>query len=200
MARLLLLPLLVVGSFSLARGQEVKDDPPTQEAKALTAEFRKQAKHMMMQYDFKLPRLHLSVDQLGDRLEWHPCNYWYCPPGKVLHDNGHGNDHVQAIFRRELLDRIGGYPDSPWSGHEDADFTAALKRVGLWEGGPELQPEEIFYLYRWGVGQHLSGLGGGATMQRTYDQLGAMSIIAQTFVITPHWMQDYVSLVHKSAC
>jgi hypothetical protein len=86
--------------------------------------------------DISLPwRLHLSVDQLGDRLEWHPCNYWYCPPGKVLHDNGHGNDHVQAIFRPELLDRIGGYRaltsgiPGPWS--------SASNEV------PELSPETM---------------------------------------------------------
>jgi len=150
--------------------------------------------------DISLPwRLHLSVDQLGDRLEWHPSNYWYCPPGKVHHDAGHGNDHIQAIFRRELLDRIGGYPDGTWSGHEDADFTDALKRAGLWERGPELPPEQIFYLYRWGISQHLSGRGGGATMQETYERLGANPIAAETFTIVPQWRQDYVSLVRPRA-
>ena len=122
----------------------------------------------------------------------------YCLPGKVHHDAGHGNDHVQAIFRRELLERIGGYPDSPWSDHEDADFTAALKRAGRWERGPQLPPEQIFYLYHWGISQHLSGLGGGAKMQQTYEQLGAKPIAAQTFAITPSWQRDYVTLVRAA--
>ena len=50
-----LLPLLLLGSFSIALGQEIPADLPEQDAKALTAEFRKQAKHMMAQYEFKLP-------------------------------------------------------------------------------------------------------------------------------------------------
>ena len=50
-----LLHLLLLGSFSIARGQEIPADSPEQDAKALTAEFRKQAKHMMTQYEFKLP-------------------------------------------------------------------------------------------------------------------------------------------------
>jgi hypothetical protein len=54
MARVLL-PLLLLGSFSIALGQEIPADSPEQDAKALTAEFRKQAKHMMTQYEFKLP-------------------------------------------------------------------------------------------------------------------------------------------------
>ena len=50
-----LLHLLLLVSFSIARGQEIPKGSPDQDAKALTAEFRKQAKHMMMQYEFKLP-------------------------------------------------------------------------------------------------------------------------------------------------
>jgi hypothetical protein len=54
MSRVLL--LLLLGSFSIARGQEIPADSADQDAKALTAEFRKQAKHMMMQYQFQLPQ------------------------------------------------------------------------------------------------------------------------------------------------
>jgi hypothetical protein len=39
----------------MALGQENPADSPEQDAKALTAEFRKQARHMMTQYEFKLP-------------------------------------------------------------------------------------------------------------------------------------------------
>ena len=55
MWRVLLHLLLLLGSFSIARGQEIPADSAEQDAKALTAEFRKQAKHMMTQYEFKLP-------------------------------------------------------------------------------------------------------------------------------------------------
>jgi hypothetical protein len=50
-----LLPLLLLASFSIARGQQNPADSPEQDAKALTAEFKKQARHMMTLYEFKLP-------------------------------------------------------------------------------------------------------------------------------------------------
>jgi hypothetical protein len=51
-----LLPLLLLGSFSIARGQELPADSPEQDAKARTAEFKKQARHMMTLYEFQLPQ------------------------------------------------------------------------------------------------------------------------------------------------
>jgi hypothetical protein len=70
-----LLPLMLVGSLSYARGQEAADDPPAQDAKALTAEFRKQARHMMLQYEFKLPEHpDLKIELIPE-----PVLYWTNP-------------------------------------------------------------------------------------------------------------------------
>jgi hypothetical protein len=76
-----LLHLLLLGSFSIARGQELPADSPDQDAKALTAEFRKQAKHMMMQYEFNLPeRPDVKFELIPE-----PVLYWTNPiAGQVL--------------------------------------------------------------------------------------------------------------------
>ena len=76
-----LLPLRLLGSFaialsfSLARGQEIPADSPEQDAKALTAEFRKQARHMMTQYEFQLPqRPNVKFELIPE-----PVLYWTNP-------------------------------------------------------------------------------------------------------------------------
>lgn len=146
--------------------------------------------------DISLPwRLSVSVEQLGDALEWHPCNYWYTPASGPQMDVRHGNDHIQAIWRRELLAKIpGGYPDVAWSGYEDQAFAGALRSIGMHGAATFLRPEQMYYLYRWGVSPtHLSGTGGEAKMQAFYQQLGQQPIAAGPFEIVPHWRRDYVA-------
>lgn len=73
MARALIC-LVLVGSFSFAQGQEA-EDPPAQDAKALTAEFRKQAQYMMTQYSFTLPeRPDVKIEFVPE-----PVLYWTNP-------------------------------------------------------------------------------------------------------------------------
>jgi hypothetical protein len=56
-----LLHLLLLGSFSIALGQEIPADSPEQDAKALTAEFRKQARRGWRPESFEAFRLGLGV-------------------------------------------------------------------------------------------------------------------------------------------
>ena len=147
--------------------------------------------------DISLPwRLSLSLTRLGERLEWRADNYWYFPVGGQLAEvRRPGNTHTMAIWRREALARIGGYP-ARRSGGEDQDFNGALLKAGLSTRGEILPPDEMFYLYRWGVSPtHLSGVGGGAVgIQQHYDRIGTRSVERGTFEIRPTWQTNYAAL------
>lgn len=141
--------------------------------------------------DISLPhRLSLSVAKLGDKLEWHPRNYWY-DPCHLIESSGHGNSHVTAIFRKELLKRF-DYPVTH-SGCEDQQFNQLLKEHNIEPTNEMLPQSEMFYLYRWGTGgQHLSGVGGNTTMQAFYEKLGNQKIATDTFEIKPQWHRNHL--------
>lgn len=146
--------------------------------------------------DISLPhRLSYSMEKLGDSLEWRPANYWYCPPNKTIHTKHPGNTHCMAVWRREVLDKIGGYPPKA-SGWEDQAFNKAIYDAGISPFlGEEIPVEDIFYLYRWGVSpNHLSGTGGGEKgLQRHYDEIGFLPIKDAIFDLTPAWGMHYIN-------
>jgi glycosyltransferase involved in cell wall biosynthesis len=146
--------------------------------------------------DICLPhRLTYSMNKLGVGLEWRAENYFYCPMEETIYVEGPGNTHCMAVWRREVLDAIGGYPPKA-SGWEDQAFNQALHRAGISEFTGEVIPaEDIFYLYRWGVSdRHLSGSGGGPEgLQRHYDSIGNRPIAKDMFDINPKWHQDYTA-------
>lgn len=152
--------------------------------------------------DISLPwRVSLSVERLRQRRsagisqEWRPDNHWYTPGGKIEGETvSPGNTHNMAIFTREALDRIGGYPKG-WCSGEDQAFNRAISEAG-WPGGDRLTPEEIFYLYRWGHGQHLSAELGDP--QEAWDRLGERSVARGRFEIQPRWHADYERLAREA--
>lgn len=149
--------------------------------------------------DISLPnRLNYSFNAIGNLMEWHPINYFYHPKGqKILIDSKHANVHITAIWKREILERIGGYPVVE-SGCEDQAFMMACKKHEVTTQGETLKPEDIFYIYRWGVSSnHLSGVQrqGWDALQEKYDDIGKNNISQQTFNIMPHWREDYVKMV-----
>lgn len=109
--------------------------------------------------DISLPhRLSYSLGWLNgsDVLDWRPRNYWY-DPGTLVEDAKHANTHVSAIWHRSILDQIGGYPVTA-SGAEDQAFNNALTMNKVPCREDSLTKEEMFYIYRWGMGgTHLSG-------------------------------------------
>ncbi len=151
--------------------------------------------------DIHLPwRLSYSVARLGDTLEWRADNHWYCPGGRVEDEsrNPGGASHGRAVWRRELLDRIGGYP-ADCSGWEDAEFNRRVAAAGISPGGHIIPRQDLFTLYRWGVSDHLSAVSGShEALQRRYDELGRRPIVAGDFELQPHWREDYVAL-HRAA-
>lgn len=147
--------------------------------------------------DISLPwRLSMSVRRIQETkaMAWNPTNYWYHPPGQYHEDIGHGNTHISGIFRREVLNQIGGYPIPAQSGHEDQAFNAACRSAKVPLVEDRLTREDMFYVYRWGVQthHHLSGCADASQMQKSYDDLGERPIQSGTFSLRPHWREDYV--------
>lgn len=144
--------------------------------------------------DYSLPhRLEMSAYALDDRLEWRPSNYWWFQngrPGEVWEVQRAGNTHCMALWRPELLERIGGYPLT--SGDEDQRFSQAVARAGITPlaGAGNLPPDDIFYVYRWGVSnRHLSGRGGGERLREQYLEIGRRPIRTGDFEIAPQVWQ-----------
>lgn len=147
-------------------------------------------------------RLAFSEERMGDLLEWRPSNYWFSyrsfdDPLGFTEVVSPANTHVMALWRREVLDRIGGYP-AEFSGNEDSVFNDRLRLAGISANDAErLSREDIFYFYRWGTNSiHLSGKGGGAPdnpMQPHYDEIGTRPIVSSTFYIHPAWQRNYVT-------
>lgn len=164
--------------------------------------------------DISLPwRLSYSASKVGclpdlhGRLpEWRPENHWYAPrpqglEPQVLTESKHpGNTHIMSIWHRNILGTV-EYPGEPCpSGLEDQTFNSAIRRRGYPFQGDLLPLDKIFYLYRWGVTRdHLSGKGGGQTMQATYDALATASIVPGVFNIEPVWRADYAALASAAA-
>lgn len=146
--------------------------------------------------DISLPwRLTLSQRKLGEQEEWRSENHFYDEYWKIVKITEHpGNTHVHSIFTRRCLERLGGYCN--WHdtfGTEDQDFTAALRRAGYPHQGELLPPEEVYYLYRWGVSHvHLSGVGCNP---QGWERIGSLPISHGDIQIKPKWYADHIARV-----
>jgi glycosyltransferase involved in cell wall biosynthesis len=152
--------------------------------------------------DISLPhRLTYSMNMLMNRAdnsrakEWRCENHIYAPKGGFpVIDYSHGNTHLTAVWNRDLLPEInaGLYPWQ-WAGGEDQQFNKLLRLAGYTGTGQMLPDEDVFYIYRWGVGQHWSGPGGD--LQAVYDRRGEDYVPPGVFQIFPRWYQDYGAMV-----
>ena len=100
-----------------------------------------------------------------------------------------------ALWRREVLERMGGCYPAGLSGSEDQTFNRLVGEAGISSRGEPIPTVDMFYLYRWGVSdRHLSGVAGGPTHnphQGHYDAIGERPIVAGRFRLRPHWREDY---------
>jgi glycosyltransferase involved in cell wall biosynthesis len=153
--------------------------------------------------DIHLPhRLSYSVAQLGGSFEWHPDRHWYMEGLEVKKLTlSPGNTHTMAVWHRDLLPMIGGYPKG-LSGNEDQVFNQMLLKYGINGGNRPIPNDKVFYIYRWSTGsRHLSGMGGGPHWnphQAHYDALGRLPSVSGLFTIRPHWRRDYVRIVDEA--
>lgn len=127
--------------------------------------------------------------------EWRCENYIYYPKGGFpVVDYSHGNTHLTSIWHRSLLHEINGglYPWQ-WAGGEDQKFNQLMQQAGYHHKGHMIPDDDIYYIYRWGVGKHWSGPGGD--LQAVYDERGFDPVVQGTYPITPKWYEHYKDLV-----
>ena len=130
--------------------------------------------------DIHLPwALSYMRQRIDGELEWRASNYWFHDERELPRVvDGAGNTHVQSLWWRNVLDRIGGYPVDV-SGCEDQEFNNRLRRAGIGRC-QEIATDELYYIYRWGTGsQHLSGKADYTSTnphQVHYDEIGRRPI------------------------
>lgn len=143
-------------------------------------------------------RLDLSARLLGSECQFvKPTTAYFWNDGKItsIEENLF---HVQACFRRELLETVGGYPFV--NAAEDALFEEKIAgRSGVHFA--ELRPEQNFYLYRWGgVGHHLSGAehdpANNNDIYTRFDReirckIEAGIVPTGDILLRPYWKYDY---------
>ncbi len=102
--------------------------------------------------------------------------------------------HSGGMWHRSLFDQVGGY--APMNAGEDREIEARFASViGPAKDYEEIQPSEIYYLYRWSGTEsyHLSGFGRGEDQVGGYARraLAAGAIESGPIVLNPHWATDY---------
>jgi glycosyltransferase involved in cell wall biosynthesis len=120
------------------------------------------------------------------------------PEGAGWHTtHPHGVCHNASAFTRRAWEAVGGYADTS-KGH-DTDMDRRLKACPAVAVMPRLpdDPDEWTFVYRWGVSDfHLSGQHD---MERAYREYGERPVEPGTFVIRPHWREDYAALARGAA-
>jgi hypothetical protein len=142
-----LLHLLLLGSLSIALGQEIPAGSPEQDAKALTAEFRKQARHMMTLYEFKLPeRPDVKFELIPE-----PVLYWTNPvqgqwEGAVFLWLAEGRPAVIAnplhqTDRRRMAHEFHQLTETPLTGLRNGKIVWRTSESGVtWKPVPGAEP------------------------------------------------------------
>jgi glycosyltransferase involved in cell wall biosynthesis len=112
--------------------------------------------------------------------------------------------HSASMWHRSLFDEVGGY--AHLGSGEDVDIEARFKKViGRGMNYGLIQPNEIYYLYRWSGTEsyHLSGFGrdgpdrsgNDKVMDYVLHQLEQGILRAGEIALQPQWSVDYSQLV-----
>src|SRR5690606_30953498 len=124
---------------------------------------------------------------------FNPQRSWFRNGGVMDERQGFIIGANMALFRRDALRAVGGYPSLTLG--EDQELDRAMRatvetRGGDSSGDPELPREDWFYIYRWGESDfHLSGSGN----PDFWDEVGARQFKPGRYVLRPHWRADYVA-------
>jgi hypothetical protein len=105
--------------------------------------------------------------------------------------------HSGGLWHRSLFDQVGGY--APMDAGEDREIEGRFAAViGTAKDYDEIQPSEIYYLYRWSGTEsyHLSDFGPGEDQIAGYARsaLAEGAIESGQIVLNPHWAMDYSQL------
>jgi hypothetical protein len=97
------------------------------------------------------------------------------PDGSLRPHHTGGLYHGGWAYQRELFERCGGYP--AMNNGEDQALAARFVRARTSQADPVGLGYQPFYIYIWGSGPHLSGMGPDG-----YRTLGAMPVEKATLV------------------
>lgn len=138
--------------------------------------------------DISLPwRISLSVNKLGEFEYFNPKAYWVICGDVFKFEKNTGYAHNASMYRRDTARRLGGYPADC---KQDAGMDSKLRRNATTIDG-FLDAHEAFYIYRWGVTDHLSGNGDP---EQAYLQRASKKQIKGAYTLNPHWAKDYVEM------
>ena len=141
--------------------------------------------------DIFLPhRISLSVRMLGRADYWNPRAYWLLWAGRpIVHEQQTGYAHTASLFRRSAWREVGGYDDHC---RDDATMDAKLCACCDVAPGWPLSAAESYYIYRWGLGEHISGQ---PDPDAEYLLRGQAPRTPGVFELHPHWRADYRAMV-----
>jgi len=141
--------------------------------------------------DIFLPhRISLSVRMLGRADYWNPRAYWLLWAGRpIVHEQQTGYAHTASMFRRSAWRTVCGYDDHC---RDDATMDAKLCACCDVAPGWPLSAAESYYIYRWGLGEHISGQ---PDPDAEYLLRGQAPRTPGVFELHPHWRADYRAMV-----
>jgi len=97
----------------------------------------------------------------------------------------------QCMYLQTAAESIGGYGDSSFG--EDQDIERKFRnKFGNKVCRRTPKPDtDTYFMYRWGTegSDHLSGFGQSGN---GWNRIGQRSVQAGTYVLKPHWREDYV--------
>lgn len=138
-------------------------------------------------------RLEHSVRELGDRDVFRPAQCWYMLDGELDSRSGRPDGGQVALFTREALRSVGGFPSITLRLHHAMD--AALDQWLTDQGAPRaelpLPRADWFTILR--RRQADAGYRGDPFLD-PWQAEGQLAVKRGRFVLKPHWKRDYLSM------
>jgi len=142
--------------------------------------------------DISLPwRISESVKRIGNADYFNPKSYWVINGDVFQFEQNTGYAHNASMYRKDTALKVGGYPSDC---KQDAGMDSRLRSSGKVVQGP-LNVSDSFYIYRWGVTDHLSGASDPGA---SYTARMGHHKIHGTFHLRPQWKQDYTAMARLS--
>lgn len=142
--------------------------------------------------DISLPwRISESVKRIDDADYFNPKTYWVINGDVFAFEQNTGYCHNASMYRKDAALKVGGYPNDC---KQDAGMDTRLRSSGKTVQGP-LNMNNAFYIYRWGVTDHLSG---ASNPDESYLSRQGHHKIPGTYYLNPHWKRDYVEMARRS--
>lgn len=158
---------------------------------------------------YDMPRDEVQASGVGGHSLIHhyvnPGGYWFwneTPDGLGNVNGAHGLQRPGSIgygytasaCTREAWQAVGGNPDT--SHGEDAEMDRRLRSCRLGSRPGRMSADAWWYIYRWGVADHLSG---NPDQNAAWRDRGSRPHHQGRYAIYPHWEWPYEQMVRRMA-